>query len=223
MNALEEISILLQRGQAAKVKDLVEKAIGENAEPKEILEQGLLAGMKIVGEKFKRNEVFVPEVLIAARAMHKGMEALQPYLAASGAREIGTVIICAVKGDLHDIGKNLVRMMMEGRGIKVIDLGVDVGSEAMIQAANEHDARIIACAALLTTTMGEMAKVVDAVKASALAGKVKVMVGGAPITQAFADAIGADLYAADAASAAESALSVCGLKRQADGLAKPPK
>ena len=170
----------------------------------------LLDGMNIIGQKFKNNEVFVPEVLIAARAMTKGIEMLRPLLVADGIEEKGTVIIGTVKGDLHDIGKNLVRMMMEGKGLKVVDLGVDVSVEAFLEAAREHNAQVIACSALLTTTMGEMRNVVGAVRASEMGSKVRVMVGGAPITQAFCDQIGADRFTPDAASAAEAALEAQG-------------
>lgn len=209
MEILEEISAYLQQGKAPKVKELVQQALDEGVAPQDILENGLLTGMNVIGQKFKNNEVFVPEVLVAARAMNKGITVLRPMLIAAGVEEKGTVILGTVKGDLHDIGKNLVRMMMEGKGLKVIDLGVDVSSEAFLEAARENNAKIIACSALLTTTMGEMQNVVKAVKASDLNGKVKVMVGGAPITEAFAQSIGADCYTPDASTAAAAALSFC--------------
>lgn len=209
MSVLNEISSWLQQGRAPKVKAAVQQALDEGIPAGEILEQGLLAGMNIIGQKFKNNEVFVPEVLIAARAMSKGIELLQPYLVADGVEEKGTVVLGTVKGDLHDIGKNLVRMMMEGKGLKVIDLGVDVPVEKFIDSARENNAQIIACSALLTTTMGEMRNIVEAVSASEMKGKVKIMVGGAPITQAFCDQIGADNYTPDAATAAEVALDLC--------------
>lgn len=209
MSILNDISENLQRGKAKVVKELVQQAIDEGMSAKEILEEGLLSGMSVIGEKFKNNEVFVPEVLIAARAMTKGIELLRPHLVADGVEEKGTVVIGTVKGDLHDIGKNLVRMMMEGKGLKVIDLGVDVPVEKFLEAARENDAQIIACSALLTTTMGEMRSVVEAVEASEMKDKVKVMIGGAPITQAFCDQIGADKYTPDAASAADVALAIC--------------
>ena len=188
---------------------MVQQALDEGIAPGEILENGLLDGMNIIGQKFKNNEVFVPEVLIAARAMTRGIDVLRPYLVEEGVEEKGCVVIGTVKGDLHDIGKNLVRMMMEGKGLKVVDLGVDVSTEQFIEAARENNADIIACSALLTTTMNEMRGVVEAVQACDLNGKVKVMVGGAPVTQAFADSIGADRYTADAATAADVALSIC--------------
>lgn len=210
MNALlEEVSTLLQRGRAPKVKAAVQAALDAGIPAAEILSDGLLAGMSIIGEKFKNNEVFVPEVLVAARAMNKGAEVLKPYLVAEGIEDAGVAIIGTVKGDLHDIGKNLVRMMMEGKGIRVIDLGVDVPTEAFLDAARENGAQLICCSALLTTTMPEMKTVVDAVRSSDLKDKVKVMVGGAPITQEFADQIGADCYTPDAATAAEAALKFC--------------
>lgn len=206
---LNEISEWLQKGHAPKVKAAVTKALEEGIPASEILENGLLAGMDIIGQKFKNNEVFVPEVLVAARAMNRGVEILRPYLVEDGVETKGTVILGTVKGDMHDIGKNLVRMMMEGKGLEVIDIGVDVPTESFLDAAREHNAKLICCSALLTTTMGEMKNVVDAVKASEMNGKVKIMIGGAPITQTFCEQIGADCYTPDAASAAEAALKFC--------------
>lgn len=209
MSILDDISSALQQGRVPKVKEFVQKALDEGVPAGDILEQGLLLGMSTIGEKFKNNEVFVPEVLIAARAMTKGTEILRPHLVSAGVEEKGTVIIGTVKGDLHDIGKNLVRMMMEGKGLKVVDLGVDVPTENFLSAARENHAQIIACSALLTTTMGEMRNVVEAVEGSELKGKVKIMIGGAPVTQAYCDQIGADCYTPDAASAADAALKLC--------------
>jgi corrinoid protein of di/trimethylamine methyltransferase len=209
MAILEEISSFLQKGRLPKVKELVNQALEENIPAKDILEQGLLAGMDIIGEKFKNNEIFVPEVLIAARAMNGGVEILKPYLTQAGVEKKGTVVIGTVKGDLHDIGKNLVKMMMEGKGLEVVDLGVDVSPEAYIAAAKEHNADIIACSALLTTTMVEMKNVVEQVKASDLNGKVKIMIGGAPVTDSYREAIGADYYTPDAATASDVALEIC--------------
>ena len=206
---LNEISEWLQKGRAPKVKAAVTKALEEGIPASESLENGLLAGMDIIGQKFKNNEVFVPEVLVAARAMTRGVEILRPYLVEDGVETKGTVILGTVKGDMHDIGKNLVRMMMEGKGLEVIDIGVDVPTESFLDAAREHNAKLICCSALLTTTMGEMKNVVDAVKASEMNGKVKIMIGGAPITQTFCEQIGADCYTPDAASAAEAALKFC--------------
>lgn len=206
---LTSISEQLQKGKAAQVVTLVQQAMEEGIAPKSILEDGLLAGMSVIGEKFKNNEVFVPEVLVAARAMNKGVEVLKPSLIAEGVQSRGTAVIGTVKGDLHDIGKNLVKMMMEGKGLTMIDLGVDVSPEQFVQAARDNNADIICCSALLTTTMGEMKNVVDLVKESDLSGKVKIMVGGAPVTQSFCDQIGADCYTTDAASAADAALAYC--------------
>lgn len=208
MAIVQEISELLQAGRAPKVKKLVQQALEEGIAPQEILENGLLHGMGIIGEKFRNNEVFVPEVLVAARAMNRGIEVLRPYLITAGVEEKGTVIIGTVAGDMHDIGKNLVKMMMEGKGLKVIDLGVDVPVEKFLDAARENNAKIICCSALLTTTMQEMGEVTKAVSASDLNGAVAVMVGGAPITANFAESIGAT-YTEDAATAAETALEIC--------------
>ena len=208
MNYIEEIVTFLQRGRAPKVKELVTEALSAGIEPEKILEEGLLSAMATVGEKFKRNEVFVPEVLVAARAMNAGLEILKPYIAESGAISKGVVVIGTVKGDLHDIGKNLVKMMIEGKGIEVIDLGVDVPAERFIDSAIENKADIICLSALLTTTMGEMKNVVDAANAAGIRDKVKIMIGGAPITDSFKDSIGADVFTMDAASAADAALAI---------------
>ena len=209
MSTLESISTMLQQGRAPKVKELVAQAVSEGLGAQEILENGLMAGMDIIGGKFKRNEVFVPEVLVAARAMNAGIEVLKPYLVESGVKSRGTVVIGTAKGDPHDIGKNLVRMMMESKGLTVVDIGVDVPAEKYVEAAIQNNASIIACSALLTTTMNQMKTVVEEVKKSSLAGKVKIMVGGAPITQHFSDSIGADAFTPDASSAAEKALELC--------------
>ena len=172
MAILEDICTLLQQGRAPKVKELVSQAISDGISPKAILEEGLLSGMSIVGEKFKNNEVFVPEVLIAARAMNAGIEILKPHLVSEGVESKGTVVLGTVKGDLHDIGKNLVKMMMEGKGLNVVDLGVDVDADKFVNAAKDNDADIIACSALLTTTMGEMKNVVEKLKEENLSGKI---------------------------------------------------
>ncbi|MDR0294140.1 MAG: corrinoid protein [Oscillospiraceae bacterium] len=202
---LNEISAALQSGSAKTVKALVEQALSEGIPAKDILEQGLLAGMDIVAVKFKNNEVYVPEVLIAARAMNTGTALLKPYLAESGAKPLGKALIGTVKGDQHDIGKNLVRMMFEGKGIEVIDLGVDVPPEKFVEAYREHQADVVALSALLTTTMGEMKNTVQAFVEAGERGNVVIMVGGAPVTDTFRESIGADIYTADAASAAEAA------------------
>ena len=207
MAKFEEISTLLQRGKAKDLAALVTEELAAGVAPKDILTEGLIAGMGIVGTKFKNNEIFVPEVLIAARAMNAALAVLKPALADSGVEPVGTADICTVKGDLHDIGKNLVKMMIEGTGIRVIDLGVDCSAEKIVEAVKENNADIVCLSALLTTTMMYQKDIIDALKAAGLRDKVKVMVGGAPVTQAFADEIGADAYTPDAASAAEKARS----------------
>ena len=198
-----EISDLLQRGKAKEIVTAVEQALKDGAAPADILEKGLLSGMGIIGGKFKNGEVFVPEVLIAARAMNRASVALKPALTEAGVQAVGKAIICTVKGDLHDIGKNLVRMMIEGKGIEVVDLGVDCGSEKIVETVKNSDAKVLCLSALLTTTMMAQKDTIEARKAAGLRDKVKVMVGGAPVTQSFADEIGADAYASDAASAAD--------------------
>jgi 5-methyltetrahydrofolate--homocysteine methyltransferase len=202
LNALKEAVIV---GNANAAKELTEKALAENIPAKTILDDALIPGMMVVGEKFKNNEYYVPEVLIAARAMYAALDLLRPILSQSDIEPIGTVVIGTVKGDLHDIGKNLVRMMLEGGGFRVIDLGVDVAPEKFIEAIKEHNAQILAMSALLTTTMPSMKVTIDALKEAGLRDKVKVMVGGAPVTQQWADEIGADGYAPDAASAVDKA------------------
>ncbi|MBO5322814.1 MAG: corrinoid protein [Oscillospiraceae bacterium] len=209
MMDLQEISLQLQAGKAKIVKTLVQQAIDEGIPAQQILEEGLLAGMNVIGVKFKNNEVFVPEVLVAARAMNQGANLLKPLLAQDGVKASGRVCIGTVKGDLHDIGKNLVKMMMEGKGLEVIDLGTDVAPETYIQTAIEQDCKIICCSALLTTTMGVMADVVKAAEEVGIRDKVKIMVGGAPVTETFCHQVGADAYTPDATSAAEKAVEFC--------------
>ena len=209
MSILSEISTNLQQGKAKVVKELVQKAIDEGLEAKTILEEGLLHGMGIIGGKFKNNEVYVPDVLIAARAMNAGSELLKPLLASSGVKATGKVVLGTVKGDLHDIGKNLVRMMMEGKGLEVVDLGIDVPTDKFINAAKDQGAQIIALSALLTTTMGEMKNVVEAAKAAGIRDTVTIMVGGAPVNDNFCKSIGADIYTPDAATAADEAAKAC--------------
>ena len=200
-----EISEKLQRGKAMDVAALVTQALEENLPAGEILNEGLVAGMNIIGEKFRLNEVFVPEVLVAARAMNSGLKILKPALSVAGVEPIGKAVICTVKGDMHDIGKNLVKMMIEGQGIECIDLGVDVDPAAIVAAVKENNAQLVCLSALLTTTMMGQKDVVEALKAEGIRENVRVMVGGAPITQEFADEIGADCYTLDAASAAKEA------------------
>ncbi len=209
MADMEALSMLVQKGRANEAKEAVQGALDEGMTPQAILDQGLLAAMDVVGVKFKNNELFVPEVLIAARAMNAGMEVLQPLLASANVQAKGTVILGTVKGDLHDIGKNLVGMMMKGKGLEVIDLGTDVPAQRFVDEAVANDAEIIACSALLTTTMREMEDVVAAVREAKLDSKVKVMIGGAPVTETFRESIGADHYTPDAATAADVALKIC--------------
>ena len=209
MELYEQISEKLQKGKAKDVKALVQQAIDEGLPVQDILEKGLMAGMNIVGEKFKNNEVFVPEVLVAARAMNMGANLLKPLLAAEGVKAHGRVCIGTVQGDLHDIGKNLVKMMLEGKGLEVIDLGTDVSAETFVKTAQEQDCQIICCSALLTTTLSVMGDVVKAAEAAGIRDKVKIMVGGAPVSEEFCKQIGADAYTADAASAADLAAQFC--------------
>lgn len=198
------IADALKAGSAAKVKTLVEAALAEGIMPEVIVNEALIVGMSEIGVLFKNNEVYVPEVLIAARAMNAGLTILKPLLAARDIKPIGTVAIGTVKGDLHDIGKNLVSMMIEGAGFSIMDLGVDVSVEKFVDAA-KNGADILAMSALLTTTMPSMKDVIAALKEAGLRNKVKVMIGGAPVTQAYCDEIGADGYSGDAASAADLA------------------
>lgn len=205
MSIYADISEKVQRGRAKDVAALVAQALEEGLAPDQILNEGLVAGMNVVGEKFKNNQVFVPEVLVAARAMNMGMKTLKPALSREGVEPLGKCVICTVKGDMHDIGKNLVKMMIEGQGIECVDLGVDVAPERVVEAVKESGAQIVALSALLTTTMYGQKDVIDALVAAGIRDQVKVMVGGAPVTQQFADEIGADCYTLDAASAAQAA------------------
>lgn len=209
MSILNDISENLQRGKAKVVKELVQQAIDQGIPAQQILDEGLLSGMNVVGEKFKNNEVFVPEVLVAARAMNMGASLLKPLLAESGLKASGRVCIGTVKGDLHDIGKNLVKMMMEGKGLEVIDLGTDVAPETFVGTAQKENCSVICCSALLTTTMGVMGDVVKAAEAAGIRDHVKIMVGGAPVTEAFCQQINADKYTPDAATAADVAVELC--------------
>ena len=206
---MQEISLQLQAGKAKIVKNLVQQALDEGICAKTILEEGLLAGMAEVGEKFKNNEIFVPEVLVAARAMNMGTALLKDKLAESGVTAKGKACIGTVKGDLHDIGKNLVKMMLESKGLEVIALGTDVATETFVQTAKEQNCQLICCSALLTTTMTVMADVVKLAEEAGIRAQVKVMIGGAPVTEAFCKQIGADCYTADAASAADAAVAFC--------------
>ncbi len=200
LNALAEAVIKGDRNASAQ---LTQKALDEGASAKDVLEKGLIAGMAVVGKRFKANEVYVPEVLIAARAMKAGMAILEPHLKASGVQPVGKIVLGTVKGDLHDIGKNLVGMMLQGAGFEVIDIGVDVPADKFVEAIKKSGAKIVAMSALLTTTMPQMPEVLKAIRNSGV--NVKTMVGGAPVTQSYANEIGADGYAPDAASAADLA------------------
>lgn len=204
---LENISTSLQMGKATEVKDLVQAALDNNIDPQDILNEGLIKGMTIIGGKFKLNEVFVPEVLVAARAMNAGLQILKPILVAKGTKAIGTALVCTVQGDLHDIGKNLVKMMIEGQGIECIDLGVDCSPEKVVESVIRYEPDIVCLSALLTTTMMNQKVIIDELNRANVRKNIKVIIGGAPVTQSFADEIGADGYAADAASASELAVS----------------
>ncbi len=208
---LDDLAQNIINGKHKIAVELLNQALAENVDPQAIINDGLIAGMAVVGKKFKANEFYVPEVLIAARAMHKCMDILKPVLVASGAKPVGTVVIGTVKGDLHDIGKNLVSMMLQGNGFDVIDLGVDVPAEKYIAAAKEGNANIIALSALLTTTMPGMKTTIDALVEAGERENFKVMIGGAPVTQKYAEEIGADGYSADAASAVDLAKQLMGI------------
>jgi len=202
--SVEQIQEALIKGRAPDVVALVKQALAEGVPAGKILDEGLCRGMGVIGEKFKKNEIFVPQVLLAARAMKQGTDVLKPYLVAAGVQPMATAVIGTIKGDLHDIGKNLVGMMLEGAGFKVVDAGIGVPPEKFVELAKSHGAKIIGVSALLTTTMVAMKDVVAAVRAAGLAAKV--IIGGAPVTQAFCDEIGADGYSPDAGSAAQLAM-----------------
>jgi 5-methyltetrahydrofolate--homocysteine methyltransferase len=209
----EELNALAQAILEGKRNDAVEltrKLIEAGVTPKQILDEGLIAGMSIAGEKFKNGEYFVPEILVAARAMKASMELLRPLLVAADVQPIGTMVIGTVRGDLHDIGKNLVAMMVEGAGFRVVDLGVDVSADKFVAAAKEHNAQIVGMSALLTTTMTYIPEVIKAFDAEGLRPKVKLIVGGAPVTQEWANQIGADAYAPDAATAVDKCKELLG-------------
>ena len=206
---MKRLARYYSKARAGDVKERVAKALEDGIPAKQIMDDGLLAGMSIIGEKFKNNEVYVPEVLIAARAMNMGMAVLKPVLVSADVKAKGKAVLGTVKGDLHDIGKNLVKIMFEGAGITVIDLGADVSPQVFVETAIKEDADIIACSALLTTTMTVMKDVVKEAQDKGVRDKLKIMVGGAPVTQAFCDSIEADYFAPDAATASEVALKIC--------------
>ena len=207
---LEKISQGVIKGQAEEVAKLVGEALNEKTDPQKILNDGLIAGMNFIGKRFKNNEVYVPEVLIAARAMHRGMDVLKPVLVESGVKPIAKIAVGTVKGDLHDIGKNLVIMMLQGAGFDTEDLGIDLPPEKFVDAA-KRGAQIIGLSALLTTTMPAMKQAIDVLKDSGVRENIKIMIGGAPVTQEYADEIGADGYAPDAASAVDKARELLSL------------
>ena len=209
MTTLDRISDFMQKGRSAKVIEAVEQALAEHVPPKSILEQGLLSSMRAVSEKFKIDEVFVPQVLIASRALKAGLQVLRPFLIRDEADFAGVVVMGTVKGDMHDIGKNIVHIMMESRGLKVIDLGVDVSAQNFYDAAVENKADIICCSALLTATIEEMRRVVELLNTKEYRSNVKIMVGGAPVSQRFCNHIGADIYTDDAVEASDVAHDYC--------------
>ncbi|QZY54206.1 corrinoid protein [Crassaminicella profunda] len=208
MMILKQIAEYLEDGMAPKVKELVQQALDEGLDPKIILEEGLLKGMEVIGKLFKENEIFVPEVMIAARAMNAGMSILEPVLVKIGNVSLGKVVIGTVKGDLHDIGKNIVGMMLKGAGLEVIDLGVDVSVEKFVDEAEAVGANIICMSALLTTTMLNMEALIKELENRGIRDQYIVMIGGAPVTDDFAKKIGANIYTPDAATAAEAAKEV---------------
>ncbi|MGD8993133.1 MAG: corrinoid protein [Desulfobacterales bacterium] len=198
-------------GKIDEVSSLTQEAVDGGLSPQDILEQGLLAGMDVVGQRFKANEMFIPEVLRCAKCMHGAMDILRPLLVESGVKTAGTFVIGTVKGDLHDIGKNLVGMMFEGAGFEVIDLGIDQEPQAFVDALKEHKAELFGMSALLTTTMPKMGETINAIKEAGIRDQVKIMIGGAPVTAAFAKEIGADAYASNAASAVDTGKELLGL------------
>lgn len=199
------------KGDIAGLPGLVSEAVSEGLAPEEILEKGLIAGMSVVGERFKANEIFVPEVLIAAKAMQAGLTVLEPLLVESGVEPKGKIVIGTVRGDLHDIGKNLVAMMFKGAGFTIIDLGIDVSPDAFVEKAKSEAASVIAMSSLITTSMPAMKDTVELVKSKGLSPKVKTIIGGAPVTQEYADEIGADGYAADVSSGVDKIKELLGI------------
>ncbi len=210
MEILEEISSGLQRGEHERVAELVRRALDEGASAASVLDDGLLAGMDVVGRRFRDHEIFLPDVLLAARAMYAGLDLLKPLLTAEEVPHRGTVVLGTVRGDLHDIGKNLVAIMLEGAGFRVVDLGNDVPPERFVEAAERERAAVIGMSALLTTTMPVMREVLALLEERGLAGRVRTIVGGAPVSRAFAEEIGADAYGFDAANAVERVRQLAG-------------
>lgn len=210
MAILEDLAAEVIKGEAGVVKNLTEEALSQNISAEEVLNSGLVAGMNVIGERFKSNEIFIPEVLVAARAMKAGMQIIRPLLAEANVEPLGKIIIGTVGGDLHDIGKNIVAMLLEGAGFEVVDLGADVTKEKFLEFAEKENPDVLGMSALLTTTMVFMKDMVQSLEESGLKDKIKVIVGGAPITQSYADEIRADGYAPDAASAVDLVKSVMG-------------
>ena len=207
---LEELAQSVIDGDGELVAALVRRALSEGLAPSKIINEGLIAGMNTVGERFRNGEFFIPEVMMSARSMHGGLAIVKPLLSKSDEKGKGTIVICTVKGDVHDIGKNLVAMMLEGGGFKVVDLGTDVAPEKVAAAVKEHSPQILAMSTLLTTTLNRIPETIKALEAAGVRDTVKVMVGGAPVTQAFADRSGADGYAPDAAQAVGLARKLLG-------------
>jgi len=206
MDALyEKLAVELMKGNEQEVNRFTKEALDKGAEARQILDKGLLAGMDVVGKKFKAGDMFIPEVLLCARCMHGAMDILQPFLSEGDAAGAGKVVIGTVEGDLHDIGKNLVAMMMQGAGFKVVDIGTNISPQAFVDAVKEHQPQIIGMSALLTTTMPKMEETIHALEEAGVRDQVKIMAGGAPVTQDFVEKIGADAYGANAASASEKA------------------
>ena len=203
MAKYQDLADAILKGDNVKSKEITQDLVGKKIPAGDILSEGLIAGMNVVGKKFKANEMYIPEVLIAARAMHAAMDILKPLLTESGAPTKGIAVIGTVQGDLHDIGKNLVSMMLEGAGFTVIDIGVDIPADKFVEAAKNNNADIIGLSALLTTTMPSMKEVIEALRKDSTTKDIKVIIGGAPVTQEYAESIGADGYAPDASSAGE--------------------
>jgi len=210
MSKFEEIAEAVISGEVEKVGELAQDLVDEGVKPSEIIKEGLVAGMDVVGARFKANEMFVPEVLISAKSMHAGMDVVKPLLAEGESSSAGTVVIGTVEGDLHDIGKNLVAMMLEGAGFEVVDLGVDLSAEEFVDAVKEHSPEVLGLSALLTTTMPAMQNTIEALEEAGVRDQVKIMVGGAPVTEDFANEIGADAYASDGSASTELAREFVG-------------
>ncbi len=208
---LAKISEAVISGDAEMVAELTEQAVTEHMDIEQIINEGLISGMTVIGERFKRNEIFIPEVMISAHAMRAGMAILKPLFETAKIESKGTVVIATVKGDVHDIGKNLVAMMFEGAGFKVIDLGIDIGPELVVKAVIEHNPEIVALSTLLTTTMDNMRKIIETLESQNIRSDVKIMIGGAAVNEAYADEIGADGYAKDASLAVDKAKELLGI------------